>query len=131
MKNVRISNKERGLIKGAVRRVFSRSELRQQAIKLTEINYTDPLRPRVKKWCRCKLCGNATPRYKMQCDHILPVVKLGMLLEDMSWDELVNNLWCDPNNLQGICETCHLEKSRSEAAERAKLRKAKKKGSTK
>lgn len=126
MKNSRISNKERGLIKGAIRRVFSRSDLRREAIKLVEVDYMDPLRPRVKKWARCAQCRTLVPRYKMQCDHILPVVKLGMMLEDMSWDELVNNLWCDPVNLQGLCDDCHKVKSKAEAKERAQIRKRKK-----
>ncbi len=127
MKNPRISPKERGLLKGAIRRVFSRSELRKSAVERGRIEHTEPQRPRVKKWSRCEMCLMPTASYEIQVDHKLPLVPVDSSLEEMSWDDLVNRCWCSIDNLQGICEECHKSKSKEEAALR-KINKKLKKG---
>lgn len=112
--NNRITPKERGLIKGAIRRVFSRSDLRRKLVESTRIAYTDPERPRVKKWSICQLCNMKTPTYKMQVDHIDPIVPINATLEDMTWDLVIDRIWCLENNLQVLCFACHNEKTKSE-----------------
>ena len=120
--------KERNLIKGAIRRVFSRSELRKQAIDASRVEgYTDPNRPRVTKWSKCPECKQMTPTYLMEVDHVKPVVELDSTLEEMTWDELVNKIWCDITNLVAICKPCHKIKSKAEAKERRRLKKEKQK----
>lgn len=124
--NKRITAKERGLIKGALRRVFSRSELRQNAMKQALVSdYIDPKRPRVTKWGRCSVCKNMEPLYKMQVDHEIPVVKIDSSLEEMTADELVDNLWCDERLLKPICQPCHKAKTKAENSERRRLKKEK------
>ena len=123
MKNPRITPKERNLIKGAVRRVFSRSELRLALIEKSRIQYHDAARPRVTKWSMCKACNKPTPTYLMQVDHVDPIVPIDQTLEDMTWDEVIDRVWCSPHNLNPLCKTCHLIKSKLEA----KLRRASKK----
>ncbi len=123
MSNPRITPKERGLLKGAMRRVFSRSELRLLALKKVAIRHEDDRHPRVKKWGYCESCGEVTPQWKLQIDHKIPIIPLHKSLESLSWDEVVNNMWCEPGNLQAICETCHHVKTKEEN----KLRKANKK----
>ena len=77
--------KERNLVKGALRRVFSRSELRRRAVEKALVkDYVDPARPRVTKWGRCADCGKMEALYKMQVDHIEPVQPLGITLEEMT-----------------------------------------------
>jgi 5-methylcytosine-specific restriction endonuclease McrA len=124
--NLRITPKERGLLKGAARRVFSRSELRKLALAAVSIIHADPERPRVKKWGQCPECTKLVPLYLFQVDHVSPIVPLDTPLEDMSWDSLINNIWCNPENLRAICITCHKTKTKAEAKERAKLRKERK-----
>lgn len=120
--------KERNLVKAALRRVFSRSELRRKAVeKVLVKDYADPQRPRVTKWGRCAECQTMTPLYKMQVDHRDPLIPIGKGLEDLSWDEVVDRLWCPEENLQALCDTCHRAKSSLEA----KARKLAKKGSKK
>lgn len=119
--------KERGLIKGAIRRVFSRSELRKEALSNSSIVHADPERPRVKKWSKCPICLSMTPTYKMQVDHIVPVIGLTETLEDLSWDLLVDRIWCSKENLKAICLICHKAKSKLENKERRKFQKEKKK----
>lgn len=122
-----ITKKERGLIKGGIRRVFSRSELRRVVIDASRRNYTDGNRPRVKKWSDCPVCERFVPTYLMEVDHITPIVPLDRSLEDMSWDEIVNRIWCDPGNLKAVCKDCHKIKTKAETKERAIYRKKAKK----
>lgn len=123
--------KERNLIKGAIRRVFSRSELRRRAVEKALVkDYVDPNRPRVTKWGRCSSCKEMTPLYKMQVDHDSPIVPVDSSLEEMSWDQVIDNVWCDERNLKPLCETCHKSKTKEENATRRKLKKDRKNGKT-
>lgn len=120
------NSKERGLVKGALRRVFSRSELRREALDKTRIRYNDPERPRVTKWSWCTVCGVIQPTYLMDIDHTMPLIPLHVSLEEMSWDEVVDRLWCDISNLNPVCKSCHHEKSALETKERKRLKKERK-----
>lgn len=128
MKNDRMTVKERNLVKGALRRVFSRSELRRRIVDLTvvQMNYKDPTRPRVKTWCLCPKCKQYTPKSYMVVDHIIPLIKINETLEDLSWDTVIDRLWCEENNLMAICESCHKVKTKAENKERRKAKKEKK-----
>lgn len=119
-----ITKKERGLIKGGIRRVFSRSELRKSVIDGSRRNYTDGNRPRVKKWSACPDCDKFIPTYQMEVDHVDPIVPINMSLESMTWDEIVNRIWCDPKNLRAICKDCHKIKTKVETKQRAIARKS-------
>lgn len=125
--NKRISPKERGLIKGALRRVFSRSDLRRRVIELTIVKVTDSTRPRVKRWSQCPMCETLTPTYLMQVDHVAPIVPLETTLEEMSWDTVVDRMWCEEKGLQGICKICHSRKTKAENKQRRQIRKQNKK----
>lgn len=124
MRNPRITPKERNLIKGALRRVFSRSELRRKVINDCVIKGgIDSTRKRVKTWCRCENCGRAEPKSYMQVDHRKPVIPVGTTLEGLgSWDVLVERIWCEEANLQPLCKDCHHTKTKAEN----KLRRKKK-----
>lgn len=127
MNNPRISKKEQGLIKGALRRVFSRSDLRRSVLARSTTPYADSTRPRVKKWSLCPICDRKSPTYKFAVDHIEPLIPTHLSLEDMSWDEIINRLWCEENNLQAICPICHDTKTAKERKERTLNKKGKKK----
>lgn len=118
-----ITKKERGLIKGGIRRVFSRSELRRSIIDQSRRNYTDGNRPRVTKWSHCQDCDKFIPTYLMEVDHVVPIVPINQSLEQMSWDEIVNRIWCDPKNLRAVCKNCHKIKTKEETKARAYHRK--------
>lgn len=120
--------KERNLIKGAIRRVFSRSELRRRALDASVVkDYSDPSRKRVTRWSRCAQCKTMVPTYKLEVDHIDPVIPIGETLEDQSWDQVVDRVWCDERLLQALCEDCHSTKTSAENAERRRLKKEKRK----
>jgi 5-methylcytosine-specific restriction endonuclease McrA len=125
--NLRITAKERNLLKGAVRRVFSRSELRLRVLERGRIEHIDPKRPRVTKWNRCESCQQPVASYQVQVDHIIPIVPVDSSLEAMTWDELVDRCWCDEKMLQGLCAECHTNKTKAENAARKAYRNERKK----
>lgn len=111
--------KERNLLKGAIRRVYSRSESRKAVIDKNLVkNFNDPSRPRVTKWVFCNKCGLIFPKYLAEADHIEPIVPLDKALEDMSWDELIDNLWCDIEKQSCLCKVCHKTKTKEENRKR-------------
>ena len=126
MKNPRITSKERGLLKGALRRVFSRSELRQEVLKEASIRHSDPKRTRVKHWVRCAECKKPEARSNVAVDHIDPVIPVTSSMEEMSLDEVANRIWCEKKNLQVLCDSCHTTKSRVESKQRRLNKKEKK-----
>lgn len=127
MKNPRITVKERNLLKGAIRRVFSRSDLRRKIVDLVLVEHSDPTRKRVKNWCKCPACGEFIPKSYMQVDHIIPIIGIDESLEDLSWDTVIDRLWCEEHNLTAICKECHIIKTKAENKERRKLKKEGKK----
>lgn len=127
MKNPRITVKEYGLLKGAINRVFSRSDLRRKILTDNELQeYHDVNRPRVKKWVKCVACGDPTPKYQTDVDHVVPRVPLDMDFKDMSADEYIDRTWCEENLLQPLCEPCHTGKTKEENAIRRKNKKERK-----
>ena len=54
---------------------------------------------------------------KLELDHIEAVVQPKIGYAD--WNTYIERLYCGPEGYQGLCRTCHAEKSAKEAAERA------------
>lgn len=121
-----LTAKERNLIKGSIRRVFSRSELRRTVIQEARISHYDPDRPRVTKWGRCAHCAQPTALYQMEVDHRDPIVPIDKSLDMMTWDEIVSRIFCVKENLDVCCKPCHSKKTREETKARAKARKERK-----
>ena len=116
--NLRISPKDRGAIKGALRRAFARSDLRESIMEAARIEHSDPAKPRCKKWIRCGECRLPAPEWSSAADHRVPVVPLESSFEQMGVDLTVTAMWCDPANLQAICGACHDTKTAKEKIER-------------
>jgi len=76
---------------------------------------------------RCNICETATPKSYLVVDHKDPVVALESSFEDMSFDELIDRMWCSSDNLQAVCEDCHKKKSKEENKLRRQFKKEKKK----
>ncbi len=119
-----MTKQERGLLKGAGRRVFGRSELRRSVIdKAIVKGYKDPKRKAVKFWVQCEECGTMEAKSNVQVDHKEPVVPLTVAADDMSFDELFDRMWCEETNLQIVCKPCHQTKTKAENKERRRLKK--------
>lgn len=58
----------------------------------------------------------------VQVDHINPIVGEGGFT---TWDDFIENLFCESNNLQLICSSCHKQKGLDEAELRTKNKKDK------
>ncbi len=120
--------KERNLLKGAMRRVFSRSDLRRGLIESSIIKgHKDPKRKAVKFWVKCEVCGKLEAKSNVQVDHKSPVIKINETLEDLTWDQLVDRIWCAPSNLSIICKPCHKAKTKQENKERREFKRGNKK----
>lgn len=131
-KNPRMTKQDIALAAGAIRRAFSRSELRRLVIESGAIpSHSDPSRPRVKNWVRCEKCKKPEARSLVQVDHRFDqVIPLDTALADVvcsegGWDNLVNRIWCDPRNLQNLCISCHKIKTLEENRVRRRNRKEK------
>jgi hypothetical protein len=57
-------------------------------------------------------------------DHIDPVIPLVSGWE-WSWDEIIERMFCEIENIQVICKECHDEKTKEESEIRKKLKKEK------
>ncbi len=62
----------------------------------------------------CNVCGKKVKNDQADVDHIHPVIPVGKTRHDLSWDEVVNRIDCDIENLQVICDDCHSEKTKAE-----------------
>ena len=115
-----IDLRERNKILGAIKRVFSRSPLRKTVL---EKALSKQRGPRGGKMYKCSACKQIYGSREVQVDHKDPVIPIGTAFKDMSWDLVIEQrLYCNPKNLQVLCSTCHKEKSRKEAKERAACR---------
>lgn len=126
MNNPRITNRDLNNIKSALRRAFARSDLRERVLAKSRIDWHNPERPRVTKWSVCPVCNEKTPQYKMEVDHTIPLIPVDSSMKEMTLDTLVDRLWCEEENLQAMCETCHDKKTKIEMEERKLRRKEKK-----
>lgn len=90
-------------IVAAIRRIWFHSPLRREAVN----------RSKVEEYFRCEKCRGL--QEKVYIDHITPCVPL------TGWDGydvFINNLFCDPSQLQAICEKCHSKKTSDETKTR-------------
>lgn len=61
---------------------------------------------------RCAACSGEFTSKDVQVDHIDPVISPSTGF--VSWDVYIERLFCEKDNLQVLCTTCHKEKSKKE-----------------
>lgn len=108
------------IIKGALRRVMSRSpilrEVREKAVHPTKKG------PRGGKMYICCYCKGVFPGNHIQVDHKKMVVGIKESIENMSYDLLVKRIFCKPSNLQVLCKQCHSKKTKEENKKRREFK---------
>lgn len=63
------------------------------------------------KHYRCASCQNEFTSKDVQVDHIVAMGHCD------TWDEFIEGLFCEADNLQILCKPCHLIKSKKEKVE--------------
>lgn len=106
-------------IKGAIRRIFRLSPWMKIALQGARIEKVKTLKDGsiAKKpdvYYKCSMCKGEFKQKDVQVDHVVPVVPPDKTIQDMSYDEIVDRIFCDLNNLQVLCKSCHDIKTKEE-----------------
>ena len=117
MKKKKPKYNQNSVIRGALRRAFARSPAVQEVMQASRREvprYNKDGSRHKKNWVQrqCQVCGEWVSTSKMAVDHIEPVISVEEGFQD--WNEFIDRLWCDPKNLQRICDTCHDKKTSEE-----------------
>lgn len=78
---------------------------------------------------KCSSCSGVYGDKEINVDHIKPVIPVKEGFK--TWDEFVNNLFCNTDNLAILCIPCHDLKSMVEREQRKKYRALRKKATKK
>ena len=63
---------------------------------------------RVAQHFLCNECGHDFPQKQIEVDHKIPIGT------EKTWDEFIDRLFCERDNLQVLCRECHKQKSLKE-----------------
>lgn len=74
----------------------------------------NPKTKRIAQHYLCAACGEEFTQKDVQVDHIVPARVDGF----KTWDDFISRLFCEIDNLQVLCITCHKEKSKQERTSR-------------
>lgn len=105
----------RAALRNATRRWPPKYDTLNEAKTKKKVN---PKTKRIAQHYKCANCKKDFPQKQVQVDHISPVV----IDNFVSWDEFIENLFCDSDNLQVLCITCHKKKSKEENESRKNSR---------
>lgn len=100
-------------LRGAFRKYPPKYEVLEEAFVGKKVN---ELSGRVAKHYRCNSCKGHFPLSKVNVDHITPVVNPDTGFT--TFDSFIENLFCQKEQLQVLCEDCHDKKTREENTQR-------------
>lgn len=99
----------RSFITSALRSASRRWPPKYEAIKEAYTDTkTNKVTGRQARHYKCAGCGKDYPQSGVQVDHITPIGK------DLDWNEFIERLFCEADNLQVLCKTCHKLKTKEE-----------------
>ena len=117
-------------ILSGIRRAYRLSPQMQEVLKAARVELPPlPLKngkpgKRVRVRFRCAVCEGLFSSKNVQVDHCDPATPLDKSVIDMTWDEVVDGIFCGVDNLQVLCSTpmkrnnglpsCHAKKSARE-----------------
>lgn len=103
------------VLRGGYRRWPPKHEVLKEALVGKEVNQRTK---RMSNHYKCNKCKKVFPTKEVQVDHIEPIVN--PTVGFVSWDDFINNLYCEVDNLQVLCVTCHKKKTEKENKKRKK-----------
>lgn len=98
-------------IRGVLRNAFSRYPVKHHAKKAAQ----EKKKGEKRFSYRCASCRKLYPNSEVQVDHIEPA---GSLKEYSDLPGFVERLFCEAENLQVLCKTCHQKKTNEERKKR-------------
>lgn len=116
-------------VKGALRYASQKWGPRFDALKAAEVGVKiNKKTGRKAKHYKCAMCGVEATSTGIAVDHIEPVIDPAVGF--VSWDSVVERLFCEADKLQVLCHSCHKKVTDEEKAI-AKARRAKEKDASK
>ena len=113
-------------IRGAIRRIFSRSPVKNEVLKAVRRE-----RPKFNKdgsrskkdavEYMCNLCKQYVGSTKVEVDHLEPVIEINEI-GFVDWNTFVSRLFCTADKLQVLCDPCHAKKTHAEQQKRQMLK---------
>lgn len=100
---------------------FIKSGLRKLSMKWGPINQCKKDARVSRGVYRCAICGKDVPcsikekgkrKQNVFVDHIVPIISPEMGFE--SWDTTISRMFCEKENLQLVCRSCHTLKTQEE-----------------
>jgi hypothetical protein len=115
-------SKFHSFIKSALRAASSRWPPKFECINNAFVGKkTNQRTGREAKHYKCNCCWGEFPASEIQVDHISPVID--PFKGFVSWDDVVERMFCEADGYQVLCKECHKSKTQAERLQ-AKERKA-------
>ena len=98
-------------VKGVLRRASLAWPARTECIRLARVE---------RGLYKCAMCGELFKQKEIQVDHINPVIDA--VDGFTGWDDYINSLFCEIDNLAAVCRVCHESKTAMEVQMRKMAR---------
>lgn len=97
-------------IKGALRTASLRWPPRFRVLKSASVGKKINIKSgRQAEHYKCAACLGEFPQKDVQVDHIIPVIDPSTGFT--TWDDVINNMFCEKHRLQVMCIPCHKKKT--------------------
>ena len=102
-------------IKGALRNASIKWPPKWKTLKAASVGKKINWRTsRLAEHYKCNSCNKEFPAKEVQVDHIQPIIDPAKGF--VNWDVVIENMFCEQENLQVLCLTCHKAKTLAERA---------------
>lgn len=99
----------RGFITSSLRGAMRRWPPKYEALKDACVGQKENKKTkRMAKHYECASCHKEFTQPNVEVDHIVPIGSC------KTWDEFINRLFCEKDNLQVLCKPCHKIKTKEE-----------------
>lgn len=98
--------------KGPNKVTFAKGALRRASLMWKPISECRQNARRERGKYECAMCHELFGPKEVQIDHIFPVIDI--MKGFTTWDDYIDRLFCDVENLACLCKTCHASKTAAE-----------------